>query len=245
MASTPGSIAESNRRGWEGLAGGQMIERESANGRENRGHRRFYVYCRGGDPDAPAVAADAGAEYGTRWDYKPYGSVYMLDIGIADVKWPIYLQVVERLAPTFAFIPDYTASNIRAVRRCYRDLRRLGVERIGITPKYPGALTELWGVFGLDVTYCISIPSSYGGYVPAFEWVAGADYHLLGGGIAKQIKIAREIRAYGGVVSSADGNFAAAAARLRGKNARGKDAAAIFRDTVAILRDTVSRWRGW
>jgi hypothetical protein len=164
-----------------------------------------YIYCRGGDKTAPEIARSANMLYGIRYDYPAYDKVYMLDAGLSP-KWITYKKKVKKLRPTFALVPDFEHwRDISTIQLYIDDLRRLGVSLIGVTPKFYGALSQLPN--DEDIVICISIPSTYSGYLPEdAELRPGARYHLLGGDIREQINEIRRIKKYGGDVISLDGN---------------------------------------
>lgn len=159
------------------------------------------IYCRGGDPAAPRLAQAAGMRYGVRYDYTAYGDVHMLDGGLHP-RWSRYLQAVARYRPAFALLPDYFKSDPIALELYWMDLEPR-VQRIGICPKFAGAVAELPEA----AVICESIPSQYAGFlIPDGELLAYRDYHLLGGDPRLQkIEIERITRA-GGRVISLDGN---------------------------------------
>lgn len=162
-----------------------------------------FIYCRGGDKSAPGLAADAGMKYGVRYDYTAYAPVYMLDVGL-NPKWTTYIKRIRQLKPTFALAPDFEQHRDKLTMELYiSDLRREKVPLIGCAPKFYGALAQL----PEDIIICISIPTEYSGYLPAYEeLLSGRKYHLLGGDIRAQINEMCRIANAGGEVISMDGN---------------------------------------
>lgn len=123
----------------------------------------IFIYCRGGDKQAPLIAQQSGMLYGIRYDYKAYAPVYMLDCGLKP-RWAQYKRVVARLRPTFALVPDFeTYRDIVQINLYIDDLRDCGVPLIGVTPKFYGALD----------TYKMIAP--YGLHINAFQLCAEAE----------------------------------------------------------------------
>lgn len=162
------------------------------------------VYVRGGDREAPRIAALAGMHYGTRHDYKPYGRVMMLDIKWSDYDWHEYLACVREYQPVMAMAPDYEWSwQWTALRRQIDDLRPL-VERILVCPKWQGAIAHI----PQDCIVALSVPApTYAGWLPAdLNELAGRKVHLLGGSMKRQADLLMRLNAVGAKVVSVDGN---------------------------------------
>lgn len=175
------------------------------------------IYVRGGDKEAPTLAAEAGMKYGTRADYKAYSSVYMLDVDFHRFEpdqWPGYMAKVHEyqpfmaLAPDYGELPKYTVTR-RELYGYIRDLKCAGVVRILVCPKFPGAIAHIpsWCVIAL------SVPApSYAGYLPQLTELRGRNVHLLGGSVHKQADLICKITGAGGRVVSVDGSHHAMAA---------------------------------
>lgn len=162
------------------------------------------VYVRGGDKDAPAIAAQAGMRYGTRNDYKAYAAVHMIDIKWKHYDWARYLRRVDEYRPPFAMVADYEHVEQRALLyQQIRDLERLHIERIMICPKFSGALADI----PVGFVVAVSIPTSYAGFLPDFRRLAERDVHLLGGRPEKQAEAIRQLRGHGANVLSVDGSY--------------------------------------
>lgn len=137
-----------------------------------------FIYCRGGDKLAPKVAQWAQMEYGTRYDYKAYAPVYMLDGGADAVAWDRYLEKVREYRPVMALTPDYFAHVDKHTLWAQIDaLRTLGVERIAVCPKHPGAVANI----PADCVVAVSVPTGYAGFLPLPGELIGRSLHLLGG----------------------------------------------------------------
>lgn len=164
-----------------------------------------FIYCRGGDKSAPKLAQQAGMLYGLRYDYTAYSDdVYMLDAGL-NPRWAHYKNRVKQLRPTFALVPDFEVYRDALQIELYiQDLRVLYVPLIGVAPKFYGALEKI--PIADDIVICVSMPSTYSGYLPTNEELRPANYHLLGGDVWAQVNEAHRIQNHGGVVISADGN---------------------------------------
>lgn len=163
----------------------------------------IIVYCRGGDKDAPSIAAAAGMAYGTRSDYIPYAPVYMLDINWKSYVWADYLDKVRDYKPAMAMTPDYEyPSQRRNLYRCIRDLKPL-VSLVMVCPKFPGAIAHIpkWCVVA------VSVPTSYAGYLPDYRDLIGRRVHLLGGKPEVQADIIRKLSGLNVEVISVDGSY--------------------------------------
>lgn len=163
-----------------------------------------FIYCRGGDKDAPTIAREAGMRYGIRYDYTAYGDVYMLDAGLSP-RWTIYKRKVAKYKPFFALVPDFeTYRDAVQINLYIQDLRDLGVSLIGVTPKFYGALAQI--EIAEDIVICESIPTTYSGYLLADDEIVSGRYHLLGGDVRHQMSEIKRIALHGGKVVSADGS---------------------------------------
>lgn len=136
----------------------------------------LLVYIRGGDKEAPQVARLAGTPYGMRNDYTSYDRIQYLDIHWTNYDWTQYCQLVVDHHPLYAMVPDYEhPSQKTRLLQQIQDLRELGVLRIGICPKFDGAVADI----PEGCIVAISVPSKYAGFLPN-EQLAGRKIHLLG-----------------------------------------------------------------
>lgn len=164
-----------------------------------------FIYCRGGDKSAPIIAHEVGMLYGLRYNYTAYDEdVYMLDGGLAP-KWITYKRKVAKYRPTFALVPDFEKyRDIVQIELYIQDLREMRVPLIGVAPKFYGALEQIPD--DDDIVICVSIPTTYSGYLPKNNELRPGKYHILGGDIRIQIQEARRIIEHGGTVIHMDGN---------------------------------------
>lgn len=160
------------------------------------------IYCRGGDPEAPKLAASAGMRYGVRYDYTAYSpEVYMLDGGLSP-KWSLYMAKARKYRPQFALTPDYMRPDEIALSLYIMDVSPF-VGRVGVCPKFNGAIRQI----PERCIICESVPSKYAGWlIPDDELLPERDYHLLGGDPRLQLTEIKRITNAGGRVVSIDGN---------------------------------------
>lgn len=148
--------------------------------------RYLYIICRGNFSlinSLPIYAA--GFEYGTRHSETPMYQPFMVDIDWENYDWNDYLHKISLWKPTFALVPDYEhPSQRRALYSHIRDLKHLSILRIGVCPKFVGAVNHIPPFCIL----CISVPSTYAGFLPLHEEVVGKQLHLLGGSPQKQLQ---------------------------------------------------------
>lgn len=162
------------------------------------------VYVRGGDKDAPRIAALSGMHYGTRHDYTPYAAVWMLDIKWKEYDWLKYLALVRQYQPVMALAPDYEWSwQWTGLQRQIDDLRPL-VKRVLVCPKWAGAIDHI----PADCVIALSVPApSYAGWLPDdLNQLSGRKVHLLGGSLRRQGDLLMRLNAVGADVTSIDGN---------------------------------------
>lgn len=162
--------------------------------------RVLTIHCQGNNRKVPAWANRAGMAYGTRHDNTPRAWPYMLDINWKKVVWPEYLTKVRLLRPVMAMAQDYEHPDQRErMLAQVADLRALGVLRIGVIPKFGGAVADI----PPDCIVAVSVPSSYAGFVPEMSELAERKIHLLGGNPQAQADL---ITRLGGAVISTDYN---------------------------------------
>lgn len=136
------------------------------------------IYCRGGDKDAPRVAELSGMLYGARHDYKSYAGVYMLDIHWKNYRWTHFKRKVQKLRPELVLCPDYEKrAQLSTLELMIDDIKSLGVGRVAVCPKFPGAVFDL----PQDVVIAVSVPTTYAGFLPSLLELKNRDVHLLGG----------------------------------------------------------------
>lgn len=137
----------------------------------------LLVYIRGADKLAPETARIAGIPYGIRNDYYPYADPLFLDIHWTNYDWNDYCQLVSRFHPIYAMVPDYEhPSQKERMLRQIEDLKTLGVLRVGVCPKFEGAVKDI----PMDCVLAISVPTQYAGFLPN-EALTDRKIHLLGG----------------------------------------------------------------
>lgn len=198
------------------------------------------IYVRGGDKEAPKIAASAGMEYGTRHDYTPYAPVYMLDIRWDKYDWKDYLAKVALYKPTLAMAPDYEWRwQWTTLKRQIGDLRALRVPEIMVCPKFVGAVAHI----PQDCIVAVSVPTSYAGFLPDYSHLSGRRIHLLGGRVDIQADMIRKLKGVGATVFSVDGSHHARKAQLgqwwdggRWVQLRGK------KDRNEVLTQASTKW---
>lgn len=164
---------------------------------------RFFL-IRGGDKTAPRIADASGWEYGTRHDYRPYASIGMLDIRWDKYNWWDYMRKVRRWQPDIAMLPDFThARQLDTLMMQYEELKQF-VPVVALCPKFDQAMSL---IKSLEVRIALSVPTTYAGYIPPLEQLAGADIHLLGGSPKTQLSLLGAVVAAGAKVLSIDANY--------------------------------------
>lgn len=164
--------------------------------------RYLFIICKGSFKYLSELPLyEIGLEYGTRHSEKPKYQPFMVDIDWKKYDWNEYLHKISLWKPTFALVPDYESEKQRKkLYNCIRDLKNLGVLRIGVCPKFSGAIKHVPSF----CIVCISIPSTYAGFIPNKDEVNGKRLHMLGGSPQKQIKY---IQLYDNAITvSVDGN---------------------------------------
>ena len=170
------------------------------------------VYVRGGDKTAPEIARESGMLYGTRHDYTPYDTVYMLDINWKRFYWTDYLNKVKKYTPVMAMCADYERPECETDYQWYhrrrtlyqqiRDLKPL-VKYVMVCPKFTGAIAHI-------PTWCIiaiSVPTSYAGFLPEYKELNGRRVHLLGGRPEIQADMIKRLRGLNIEIVSVDGSY--------------------------------------
>lgn len=159
------------------------------------------IYCRGGDKDAPKIAQESGMLYGTRYDYKAYAPVYMLDGG-EHPEWTSYLKRATEWQPVLALSGDYFGDTETMLRQV-DELKALGVERVAVCPKFTGAVA----LIPVDCLIAVSVRTSYAGFQPFPDELSGRELHLLGGHPDQQLMLKQIYESAGAEVASVDGNI--------------------------------------
>ncbi len=143
------------------------------------------IICKGSSPYIPDIAYKVGSAYGTRHTEKPLVQPFMVDIHWKKYDWTDYLHKVSLWKPVFAVVADYeNPTQRRTMQKQIIDLRQLGVLRIGVCPKFDGAVYDI----PESCIVCVSVPSKYAGFLPPKEEIKGRKLHLLGGAPRKQIE---------------------------------------------------------
>lgn len=170
--------------------------------------RILTIFCAGDQTRFPAIARETGMAYGTRHTEKPHDKIFMLDVEWERFKkkpgeWDKYMGLVRKYQPTQAMVVDYEYPwQRRSMLRQIHELRRAGVLRILVCPKFDGALNDI----PADCIVAISVPSRYAGYLPDFRELKGRPCHLLGGTPQKQRDLLSKLIGHGAKVISLDQN---------------------------------------
>lgn len=169
------------------------------------------ILVQGTNRRIPEVARRSGWAYGSRNSEKARDWCYQLDIEWTDYIWTEYLDMVRRLRPFAALVPDYEhPRQRRAMLNRIEHLKALGVMRVLVCPKFDGACADI----PADCVVAVSIPSTYAGFVPDYRELRGRRVHLLGGTPSAWMGGTRETKTgyiagmtgAGSKVISADGN---------------------------------------
>lgn len=183
--------------------GFSFVQREQ--GRKKALHKyykpRRIIMCKGSSI-AAISGLDCGWIYGTRHTEKPVQQPFFVDIQWEEYDWLDYCHKLSLWRPVMAMAPDLLdRSQVPDLYKKIRDLKSLGVLEIGVCPKFEGAVRFLpsW------ITVCVSIPSSYAGYLPPKEELNGRRVHLLGGSPRRQLDFIQQHENC--IVSSLDMNY--------------------------------------
>jgi ribosomal protein S18 acetylase RimI-like enzyme len=164
--------------------------------------RVLSILCAGNNHRFPEVAVDSGMAYGTRHDDTPRDYPFMVDINWKSYQWTDYMNKIRSWRPVMAMVADYESPLQRnTMLKQVHALRRSGVLRIMVCPKFDGAVSDI----PQDCIIAVSVPTSYAGFVPQMRELTGRKVHLLGGSPVKQREIMKQINAFGQVIST-DGN---------------------------------------
>lgn len=165
--------------------------------------RVLYQIIQGNNRKIPMIAKQSGMAYGTRHVEKPRAWPFALDIRWKEYDWQQYLSLVETYRPVQVLVADYEQPDQQeTMLQQVADLRRLGVLRILVCPKFDTAIADIPS----DCIIAISVPSDYAGYVPPLTQLSGKRVHLLGGSPGRQKRMTVQIQGIGGKVISMDGN---------------------------------------
>lgn len=208
-------------------------------GEEAGKHRKLNIWelrilcqiVQGGNPSIPEIAYRSGMAYGTRHSERPYGYPFAVDINWKKYDWEDYLNKISKWRPVQAMVADYEYPEQKELMlRQVEDLRGLGVMRMMVCPKFDGAVRDIPD----DCIVAVSVPSTYGGYVPLYHELTGKKIHLLGGSPVQWFgqKSKGTTRSATGIISSlmgaganiisADGNSHTKVATKGGVYANGK-----------------------
>lgn len=165
------------------------------------------ILIRGGNKTVPEIARKTGWAYGSRHDMSIYEWPFMVDINWQKYDWQKYLTLLHKWRPVQAMVADYEHPDQKNLMLSQvADLRRLGILRILVCPKFESAINDIPN----DCIVAISTPTKsngkYKGYLPPLSLTNGRKVHLLGGSPQKQASLITRIHAHGGVVISQDSN---------------------------------------
>lgn len=166
----------------------KLIRTEEGKKRKlNVWERKFlFIFCKGGSRTAQEVCVDLGVTYGTRHNNRPYIQPFFVDIDWKKYDWLDYLLRIRAWKPVFAMVPDYMDSSQKEdMLQAVNDLKDAGVLRVGVCPKFDGAIKDI----PQNCVVCVSYPTRYAGFLPDATELLGREIHLLGGSPKK-------IRAY-------------------------------------------------
>lgn len=136
------------------------------------------ILVQGNNRQMPDVARRSGWAYGVRNIERARDWCYQLDIDWTDVQWWDYLNLIARLRPFAALVPDYEhPRQRRTMLNRIEHLKALGVMRVLVCPKFDSAVADI----PADCVVAVSIPSTYAGFVPDYRELRGRRVHLLGG----------------------------------------------------------------
>ncbi len=170
--------------------------------------RLLAIHCQGSNRKVPAWAGYSGMAYGTRSSEGARDWPFMLDcdwkkLSTTEEYERRFIPLVQKYRPVFAMVRDYERAEQREeMLREIEMLRGLGVLRIGVVPKFEGAIQDI----PRDCIVAVSVPSSYAGYVPPLEQLRGRRVHLLGGNPKAQLDLIVKMRGIGAQVLSVDYN---------------------------------------
>lgn len=167
----------------------------------------LHILIRGGNKSVPKIAKITGWAYGSRHDNSIMDWPYMIDINYQSYNWNKYLSIIEKWNPIAVMVADYEYPEQRELMLAQvEDLRRLGILRILVCPKFDTAIDDIPS----DCIVAISVPTKskgkYKGYLPPLEKLKGRKVHLLGGSPQKQAEIIKTIHFFEGLVISQDSN---------------------------------------
>lgn len=140
--------------------------------------RVLCVHVQGGNKKVPQWARETGLAYGTRHDHKPAAYPFMVDINWKNYDWGNYIEKIQKWRPVMAMVADYeSVEQKKLMLSQVESLRRLGVLRIMVCPKFDGAIKDIPN----DCMLAVSVPSKYAGFLPDPTEVGNRRVHLLGG----------------------------------------------------------------
>jgi hypothetical protein len=162
------------------------------------------ILVRGGDKEAPAIAAASGWLYGLREDYTAYSDeIYMIDLIWENYDWSKYVEKIKQYKPFMAMVADYLAPSQRGLMyEQIAELRPL-VERVAVCPKFLGAVAHIPS----DCIVAVSVDSTYAGFEPPAEEMKDRQYHLLGGNPARHADLIRKYNAVKAEIISIDMSY--------------------------------------
>lgn len=193
------------------------------------------IYCAGGNRALAKIAIESGMLYGTRHDDTPAFKPHFVDINWKRYDWRDYLSKIAQWKPVMAMVNDYEYPSQRgAMLRRACQLVELGVQRVMVCPKFPGAVAHIpeWCLVA------ISVPSQYAGFLPDITELTGRRTHLLGGNPQNQMELTRRYRGAGITVSSVDGNAIQRSALMGVIFTNGRWWRPVVKDATAHLEPT-------
>ena len=170
------------------------------------------IICRGASKKVPGVCLKSGSAYGVMEKDMPYAWPFMIDVDFADACWWRYARFVKRFRPVQALVVDYMAPELKCKMLAQvRRLRRFGVLRIIVCPKFDGAVIDIphdciVGVSLKTAGRLTKGDNKFAGFMPDFEELRFRRCHLLGGSPRLQIDTVIKLQGVGARVISCDGN---------------------------------------
>lgn len=192
-------------RFYESIGFTEYGQSESSSGRSliHLQRNMLFIWVQGSQIRTPKMARAVAAAYGTRHTEKPHDYPFMLDIHWKKYDWDDYIDKLTRWGPVMAMVADYESPKQRDLMLSQvNDLRKLGVIRIMVCPKFHGAVADI----PTDCTVAISVPSDYAGFVPELSSLHNRDIHLLGGAPDSILDLIKKLNGVGARVRSVDAN---------------------------------------
>lgn len=172
------------------------------------------IYCAGGNRRFAEIAVRHGYQYGAQLPSTIYLAPYFTDQNWKKPNRERYMKTLEDNRPTLATVLDWEREEqFDEVMNWAEEAAQYVSEAIIIIPKVIGGIKRLPRLVGgksVRLGYSASTQfSSTPVYLSEFK---GWSVHCLGGSVATQMRVAREVDCL-----SADGNYAQRAARQYGQ----------------------------